>query len=200
MARERQRTKRKERKNITAGVALALIGLGLLWREMLSTAPLSPRYWAVVAVLGCTVGFMLLGRHVYREQAIAPHRAMVAAHTADFQTAALGAEMRLAAGAPRVSGVEANAPPGERVFRAVCMACHAREERRVGPPVTEIVGLYAGNPDGLIAWVRAPGKRRPDYPEMPPITMQEGQYRAVADYILESVFAAEPVDNVPGAG
>ena len=42
---------------------------------------------------------------------------MVAAHTAAFRAAALGAEMRLAAGTPRLSGVEATAPPGERVFR-----------------------------------------------------------------------------------
>jgi cytochrome c len=186
--------------NIAAGLTLALIGLGLLWREMRATGPLSARYWVVVVALGCTVGFMLLGRHVYREEAIEPHRAMVAAHTADFRAAAVGAEMRLAAGAPRINGVEASASPGERVFRAVCMACHARDERRVGPPLTEIFDLYTGNPDGLIAWVRAPGKRRPDYPEMPPITMQEGQYRAIADYILEDVFTPEPAAEVEGAG
>ena len=51
--------------------------------------------------------------------------------------------------------------------------------------------LYAGNPDGLIAWVKAPGKKRPGYPEMPPISMQEAQYRAVADYVLEEVFAED---------
>ena len=186
--------------NITIGVFLALIALGLLWREMRSPGPLSARYWTVVGVLGCTVGFMLLGRHLYREEAIAPHRTMVAAHTAAFQAAAIGAEMRLAAGTPRLSGGEAAAPPGERVFRAVCMACHARDERRVGPPLTEIVDLYAGNPDGLIAWVRAPGKRRPGYPEMPPITMQEGQYREVAEYILEDVFASEQKEGPSGAG
>jgi cytochrome c len=186
--------------NLATGVVLALVGLGLLWREMRSAGPLSPRYWVVVGLLGCTVGFMLLGRHVYREEALAPHRAMVAAHTADFQAAAVGAEMRLASGAPRLGGVETTAPPGERVFRAVCMACHAREERRVGPPLTEIFDLYTGNPDGLIAWVRAPGKRRPDYPEMPPITMQEGQYRAVADYILEDAFETEGGDGEAETG
>ena len=186
--------------NIAIGVVLALIALGVLWREMRSSEVLSARYWIVVGALACTVGFMLLGRHVYREGAIAPHRAMVAAHTAAFQSAALGAEMRLAAGAPRLGGVEAAAHPGERVYRAVCMACHARDERRVGPPLTEIVELYAGNPDGLIAWVRAPGKRRPDYPEMPPITMQDSQYREVADYILENMFATEPEGQTSEAG
>ncbi len=183
--------------NIAVGFALALVVLGLLWREMRSTAPLSPRYWAVVVVLGCTVGFMALGRHAYRERAIEPHRALVAAHTAAFQSAALGARMRLAAGTPRVDGSVTVAAPGERAFRAVCMACHARDERRVGPPLREIADLYAGNPDGLIAWVRAPGKRRPDYPEMPPIAMQDDQYRAVADYILE--IAGEPESGAASA-
>ena len=91
------------------------------------------------------------------------------------------------------------ASPGARTFRSVCMACHAREERRVGPPLTEIVDLYAGNPQGLIAWVRAPGRKRPDYPQMPPISMQEAQYLAVADYILDEVFAP-PEDDSPETG
>jgi cytochrome c len=186
--------------NITIGVVLALIALGVLWHEMRSSEVLTGRYWIVVGTLACTVGFMLLGRHVYREGAIAPHRAMVAAHTAAFQSAALGAEMRLAAGEPRLGGVEASAHPGERVYRAVCMACHARDERRVGPPLSEIVELYADNPKELIAWVRAPGKRRPDYPQMPPITMQDSQYREVADYILENMFAAEPAGQPSEAG
>lgn len=175
--------------NLTLAVALGAVALVLLWREMAERGPLSARYWAVVAILGCTVGLMAFSRHLYREEVLAPHRAMVAAHTEAFRAAALGAEMRLAAGVPRLGEVEVVASPGERTFRSVCLACHAVNERRVGPPLTEIADIYAGNPEGLIAWVRAPGRKRPDYPEMPPISMQEGQYRAVADYILDEVFA-----------
>jgi cytochrome c len=175
--------------NLALAVALALTAVVLLWRELRAPGPLSARYWTVVVTIGCTVGLMGLVRHLYREEAIAPHRALVAAHTAAFRTAALGAEMRLAAGVPRVGEAEVATSPGERTFRSVCMACHAREERRVGPPLTEIVDLYAGNPQGLIAWVKAPGRKRPDYPQMPPISMQEAQYLAVADYILDEVFA-----------
>lgn len=105
--------------------------------------------------------------------------------------------MRLAAGVPRIGAAEQVASPGERTYRAVCMACHALEERRVGPPLIEIVELYAGNPDALIAWVRAPGKKRASYPQMPPISMQEPQYRAVASYILEEAFAPRPDDAKP---
>jgi cytochrome c len=161
---------------------------------------LTARYWGLVVALGCTVGLMVFVRHLYREEAIAPHRAMVAAHTEAFRAASIGAEMRLAAGMPRLGEAEVVASPGEKTFRSVCMACHALDERRVGPPLTEIVDIYSGNADGLIAWVKAPGRKRPDYPEMPPISMQEGQYRAVADYILDEVFQPTEAENGAAAG
>ena len=187
--------------NLTLAVTLGVTALVLLWREMAERGPLTARYWGILVLLGCTVGLMVFVRHLYREEAIAPHRALVAAHTEAFRAASIGAEMRLAAGMPRLGDAEVVASPGERTFRSICMACHAVDERRVGPPLTEIVGIYAGNPDGLIAWVKKPGKKRPGFPEMPPIAMQEGQYRAVADYILDEVFApAEPPAEETAAG
>jgi len=181
--------------NLTVAVALGITGLVLLWRELGERGPLTARFWGIVVVLGCTVGVMALVRHLYREEALATHRDLVAAHTEAFRAASVGAEMRLAAGVPRLGDVEIVASPGERTFRSVCMACHAVDSKRVGPPLTEIVEIYAGNPDGLIAWVKSPGKKRPGFPEMPPIAMQEGQYRAVADYILDEVFA--PTEESP---
>jgi cytochrome c len=187
--------------NLAVAVVLGVSGLVLLWREMAERGPLTARYWGIVVLLGCTVGLMAFVRHLYREEALEPHRALVAAHTEAFRAASVGAEMRLAAGVPRLGDVEAVASPGERTFRSVCVACHAVDSKRVGPPLTEIVEIYAGNPDGLIAWVKSPGKKRAGFPEMPPITMQEGQYRAVAEYILEEVFApSEPSAEQAAAG
>jgi cytochrome c len=177
--------------NLALAVSLAVTALILLWRESSLAEPLSPRFWIVVGLLAGTVGLMGLSRHLYREAALTPHRELVAAHTAAFEAASLGAEMRLAAGTPRLGPGEAVASPGERVFRATCMACHDVETRRVGPPLREVAGIYAGNPSGLIAWVKAPGKKRPDYPQMPPITMQDAQYKAVATYILDELFAPD---------
>jgi len=117
--------------NITAGVTFGVIALVLMWREARSTAPLSLRYWTILVLLGGTVLLMTYGRHLYREQAIAPHRALVAEHTAAFQARALGARMRLAAGTPRLGEEEQTASPGERTFRAVCMACH--RSHQLGP-------------------------------------------------------------------
>jgi cytochrome c len=180
--------------NLTLAVTAGLAAVVLVWREMRQPGPLSARYWTVVLLLGCTVGLMTFARHLYREEAIAPHRALVAAHTEAFRAASVGAEMRLAAGVPRIGGTEEVVSPGARSFRSVCMACHDRDQRRVGPPLTEIAEIYAGNHDGLIAWIKAPGRKRTDYPEMPPISMQEGQYRAVAEYILDEVFGEDSGD------
>ena len=52
----------------------------------------------------------------------------------------------------------------------------------------------------ILRGVSAPGKRRPDYPEMPPITMQDIQYLQVAEYILEGVFATEAAANASETG
>jgi cytochrome c len=123
-------------------------------------------------------------RHLYREHALAPHQARMAQATAEYQAAVTGANMRAAAGMPRTGAEEAVASPGERTFRTLCTGCHAFGRRLVGPPVEEIAGVYRDNPDGLIAWVRSPGKKREGYPQMPPIRMQEAQYRAVAEYVL----------------
>ena len=49
------------------------------------------------------------------------------------------------------------------------------------------------------AWTNPPGRKRTDYSEMPPIRMRDDQYRAVATYVLEEVFAATEEDLPAGA-
>jgi cytochrome c len=174
--------------NIGAGAASALVALWLLWRETVEPgAGLDLRFLVICCALGGTVVLMTYGRHLYREQALQPHRAAMAERTTAYRTAVLGAGMRAAAGTLRVGAEEQAVSPGERSFRAVCMACHDMSRRLVGPPVSEIAQVYEGNPEGLIQWVRSPGRKRPDYPEMPPISLSEDQYRAVADYVLSVV-------------
>jgi len=129
------------------------------------------------------VVFMGYGRHLYREEAILTHRSLVSAKSDDYQAEVLAAQMRAATGTQRVRE-EAAASPGERTFKSICMGCHARSSRLVGPPVTEIAKVYRGNAAGLIAWVKAPGRKRLDYPEMPAIKLTEAQYEAVAAYVL----------------
>jgi cytochrome c len=170
---------------LTIAVVLILVALGLLWGESdRSSAGLGRRYWTIVGVLSVVVVLMAYGRHVYREGALAPHRARMAETTADYQAAVLAANMRAAAGMQRTGGEETAMSPGERTFKMLCTACHASGRRLVGPPIEEIAEVYRDNPAGLIDWVRAPGRKRLDYPEMPPMRMSEAQYQAVADYVL----------------
>lgn len=170
--------------NVLVGIGLAVAALLAMWREIVAPQErLGARYVAIVTLLTGTVVFMGYGRHLYREGAIETHRSLVAAATEEFGAEVLAAQMRAATGTQRVKE-EAAASPGERTFKSVCMGCHARSTRLVGPPVSEIVTIYRGNAAGLIAWVKAPGKKRPDYPEMPPIKLSEAQYQEVADYLL----------------
>jgi cytochrome c len=179
--------------NLAIAIVLILIALLMLWREAGRTSPgLGSRYWMIVGVLSAVVILMAYGRHLYRESALDAHRTRMAQATADYQAAVLGANMRAAAGMQRTGAEEAAMSPGERTFKLLCAACHASGRRLVGPPLEEIAAVYQGDPAGLINWVRAPGRKRLDYPEMPPMRMSEAQYQAVADYVLGLGAPEEP--------
>jgi mono/diheme cytochrome c family protein len=73
---------------------------------------------------------------------------------------------------------------GKTVFIRNCATCHAIDLRLVGPPVTEIADLYRHDPQKLAAWVKAPGRRRQDYPQMAAIMLTEDRYQAVARFMI----------------
>jgi cytochrome c len=73
---------------------------------------------------------------------------------------------------------------GEKVFKTTCIICHAVDKRLVGPPIQEIAELYKGNPAGIAAWAKAPGKKRPDYPQMIPVPLPEEDLKAAGVYML----------------
>jgi len=56
----------------------------------------------------------------------------------------------------------------------------------VGPALTEIAQLYTGNPDGIVAWARAPGRKRANVQPMPAFgALGDTKLRKAADYMLE---------------
>ncbi|HOT00772.1 MAG TPA: cytochrome C [Acidobacteriota bacterium] len=60
----------------TAGLLFALAAMHQLGRELRAEdAAVGRRFWTVIALLSVTVLFMGWGRHTYRENALAPHRA-----------------------------------------------------------------------------------------------------------------------------
>ncbi|WP_156346374.1 c-type cytochrome [Verrucomicrobium spinosum] len=77
------------------------------------------------------------GRHIYREAALASHKAEVKHRTQEYETALAAFNAQQAAGAG-----PAKAQTGEQLF-ASCAACHAPAIRLVGPPLAEIAQIYA---------------------------------------------------------
>ncbi|MFY7652713.1 MAG: c-type cytochrome, partial [Chitinophagaceae bacterium] len=70
-------------------------------------------------------------------------------------------------------------------FSQYCTACHQKEENLVGPPVTEMAKIYATDTDGLKKWIKAPGKKRADYPQMPGFPqLSDEELGELSKYIL----------------
>lgn len=168
---------------VLMGATVAILPVTWMWRELrderLSGARLAP----IAGMLGLTVLAMATGRHMYRGIMLADHmRAMQEATDAWVAAAEQATYDGELAGARAASGESA----GETVFKVNCSACHGVDTKVVGPPLTEIAKLYADNPAGIVAWARAPGKKRADAPQMPPFaSLGDGKLADVAKFMLE---------------
>jgi cytochrome c len=170
--------------SFASGVALAIPAVWLMWKELTATSPAPGRFVTIVSLLSATVVFMAVGRHTYRGVTLAGHRAAIKEATEqwarDSAQAAYEAEHHIHAPA---GGETA----GRKLFQNTCGACHGVDRRVVGPPLTEIAQIYAGRPEGIVAWARAPGKRRPDYPQMPSMaSVGDGSLLEIAQFMLRS--------------
>lgn len=66
-----------------------------------------------------------------------------------------------------------------------CAACHKTNEILVGPPITEMVSIYANDEASLKKWIKALGKKRPDYPQMPGFPqLSDDDLNELSKYIL----------------
>jgi len=164
---------------IVTGALLGLVTLFVLLSEIkASDDRIGSRYTLICVLFSFVVLGMGSGRHIYREAALAQHKQEVKERTERYYTAL--AEYNKAH--PVLPQVELT---GEEVFMN-CAACHAPQVKLVGPSLTEIAKLYASNPDGIIAWAKAPGKKRPDFPQMPPMAhLGEANLRKVAEFMLK---------------
>jgi cytochrome c len=173
---------------IFAGASIALPAMWWIWKSI--TGPeseIDKHFVKVAAALTITVVFMGTGRHVYRANALEPHQALVKAKTKEFQR--LSAEARanpmvVAETIPAESAVEEFAE-GAAIFKQNCSACHKQNEKLVGPPMTEMVAIYKDDVPGLKNWIKRPGKKREDAPQMPGFPMfSEEEMSKLTDYIL----------------
>lgn len=130
--------------------------------------------------------FMLFyggSRQVYRHNSLEKHQELMAAHTADFQRLSKEARENQALSQP-VADLEP-ALKGEKIFKTNCAACHKKEGRLVGPPVAEMVEIYDGKARDLKSWIKSPGKKRADMPQMPGFPqLSEEELEQVSNYIL----------------
>ena len=74
---------------------------------------------------------------------------------------------------------------GEIAYMGICAGCHAYDDVLIGPSIRDIQAMYAGNAEGIVSYINAPFKIRPDYPEMPAQNYLDAKTQlAVAEYLL----------------
>lgn len=169
---------------ILLGACVAIPAVWMMWKELAVPEPHGKRLPFIIGYLSITVLCMAMGRHMYRGVALAEHRAEMQAATRQWVDDSAQAAYDLRMGRERaVAGVS----DGQHLFQNTCAACHGVDRRIVGPPLTEIAQIYAGNPDGIVTWARAPGKKRADAPQMPPFaSMGDARLRQIAEYMLQA--------------
>ncbi len=171
---------------ILTGVIISLPASFWLWQEISNPQSIvGKRFVPIVAALTLTVIFMASGRHLYRSTALAGHQKKMSLKTEQYMAQVQTAQQEAQDLTATNQGTDSAGISGEKVFATYCAACHASETRLVGPPLTEIRSIYGGNPEGIVKWAKAPGKKRQDYPPMPPINIPEQELLEAAKYILK---------------
>jgi cytochrome c len=166
---------------LTLVLVLAGVALLWLWRELRADRP-GRRFWPIVASLSAIVVLMVWARHDVRETAIEPHRAAVYAKTEDYRLRVMAARDFLT-----IPGGLGGAPasPGALVFMRRCASCHAFDRKLVGPPLNEVLPPYQNDPRSLMTWIVRPGRRRTEYPVMPPQELPEQELQQVVEYLVK---------------
>lgn len=153
---------------IFSGVLIALPAM--YWMYKAITGPqdnIGQNFWKVAVCLTCTVIFMGSGRHIYRANSLNPHRKMMAEKTIAFNKASEEARKHPVEEQEEMDESLGDLAKGALVFKQNCSACHAKATKVVGPPITEMASIYKDNDSGLKNWIKSPGKKRSDAPQMP---------------------------------
>ncbi|RPI29263.1 MAG: cytochrome C [Acidobacteria bacterium] len=163
-------------------LTLVPFALWWLWREVRADQP-GARFWPIVLLLGGVVALMIWARHEVRENAVSPHRALVAAKTSEYRTRMTETQdyILMPGG---LGGTPAS--PGSLVFTRRCASCHSFDRRLVGPALNEAIASYRGNPQGLMTWIVKPGRKRPDYPAMPAQEMPRDELQQLVEFVLQT--------------
>ena len=174
---------------LSVGVLFAILCLGLLTKEINAKDEVVGQYLKpIVLLLSVTVLCMGTTRHMYREKALLPHSIDMQKKTAAYviKRDAAKAEWDLN---QQVGG---NALNGQALFTTICATCHALDKVLAAPALTEVATTYKDNPQGIVAWAKAPGRKRPQFAPMPAMGhVGDEKLTAIAEYILSTT-----ADNV----
>jgi cytochrome c len=173
---------------LAPAVVVAIVALVWMWQSVSGPAEaIGSRFTRIVVALSSVVILMVSGRHVIRETALGPHKKLMAQRTTEYEklVAEANAAVQAAPQQKADTGVNPQVAEGEKVFQANCVGCHAVKTKLVGPPVTEMASIYAGKTAQLVQWIKKPGKKRPDYPQMPGFPqLKQSELEALSAYIL----------------
>jgi cytochrome c len=196
---------------LEAGLVSLVPGLVWIWRELADpTVGSGRRFWHIVGSFAIATAFLVTTKLVHQDETrhawlVAnpppPAEVVVAAATAlntlPPEPATTGAPAASTpAATPPTAATPATATPaaaesdpqlvhGEQIFKTRCAICHLVDRRLIGPPIQEIATIYAGNPAGIAAWAKAPGKKRADYPPMIPVILPDEDLTAAGAYMLK---------------
>ena len=170
---------------ILAGVVLACTAIYWMWKSLTAKPEqMDKRFGWIVAAISLTVLLMGTGRHIYRENALSTHKQLMAERTRAHweqvekahQDLLIPEEMK-----------ETISSPGQSLFQNNCTVCHAATTRLVGPPMAELSPLYEGNIPELKAWIKQPGRKRMDYPQMTGFPqLSDEQLTELANFVLQN--------------
>lgn len=160
------------------GAMLAMVLLGMLWAEIKSSDAKIGRFWFPLLFVFQFIAYSMgTGRQFYRDQALAEHMEQSRIRTDEFESKVYIANYRRQMGL----GLE---PEGDEMFRTICASCHLPDKAVSAPSAKEIIGLYAGKPDEIVAWAMKPGKKRPQFTQMPSMaSLGEKKLRKIAEYM-----------------
>lgn len=174
---------------IFSGVFIALPAMYWIYKAIIGPQDnIGQSFWKVAVCLTCTVVFMGYGRHIYRANSLDPHRKMMAEKTIAFNRASEEARKHPVEEQEEIDEPLGDLAKGALVFKQNCSACHAKAIKVVGPPITEMVSIYKGNDSGLKNWIKSPGKKRSDAPQMPAFgdKLTDDDLTELSKYILST--------------
>lgn len=158
------------------GILLFFLALHFVYAFARSLRSVYPAFAFASVVLG-TVLFVVKDQ-VALQNATQVHAAVMA-HAFAKEAEALRTSL----------GIAAKQLTGEDIFNAKCSACHAIDQKKVGPAYASVLPKYEGKKPELVAYILNPRKIDPAYPPMPAQGLKPSEADSIAAYLIQKVLA-----------